>query len=129
MNNAQPFDVSKLEDEIAEITSMTKGQPIAPYAYREDLDLGRITADAVRASHEEAAKAITELGLLAVERVKKLDQMKVEAEDLAQACLDLAAQYRSKGDRDAEVIETTHRLNDEARQVIEDMRKKLEART
>jgi hypothetical protein len=89
-------------------------------------DLGRITAEAVKKSHDETAKAITDLGIKAAARVDRLNQIKIEADALAAACLDLAAKYRAKGEAEADIIERTARENNEARDIVEAMVKKIE---
>lgn len=88
-------------------------------------DLGRITAEAINADYEEAAKALAELGKMLSERIAALDKLRQDAQIALRDCLDTAQSYREAGRRHAERIESTAAMTAEVRDTCEAMRKKL----
>jgi hypothetical protein len=132
------FDVADVQHDVEEVllTMPSRPRPIdfAPPAIRASLeqpqitsdDLGRITADAIKTSHEAVAAAITSLGVELAENVRRIEILKTSSEATIKACLDAAEEYRAKGRADAERIETASRMNDEVRDAVDSMRKKIE---
>jgi hypothetical protein len=88
-------------------------------------DLGKITAEAVKTSYEETAKAIASLGVEAAKRVTEIEQLKAKQEELSKACLELADQYRKEGEKQAKAIADASTHLDACRDWIGEMRKKL----
>lgn len=119
------FNLSQLEDAIRErpyANTLSENVKTLPNAD----DLGRITAGAINASHEEVAKALALLATELAENVAKIELLKKNAEESMQMCLDIAERARQKGKADAERIEAAHNRNNQVREMIVTMREKVE---
>lgn len=121
-----PFDVSTLEQEVRD----TMPGSYAPSTQTEQPqvtaeDIGRITAEAITAAHEAAANALTELGKELADRMRLIDQLKIDSDAALKDCLDTAENYRKAGVKAAEQIKTTSALTEEVRNTCEAMRKKI----
>lgn len=119
------FNLSQLEDAIRErpyANTLSENVKTLPNAD----DLGRITAGAINASHEEVAKALALLATELADNVAKIELLKKNAEESMQMCLDIAERARQKGKADAERIEAAHNRNNQVREMIVTMREKVE---
>lgn len=119
------FNLSQLEDAIRErpyANTLSENVKTLPNAE----DLGRITAGAINASHEEVAKALALLATELADNVAKIELLKKNAEESMQMCLDIAERARQKGKADAERIEAAHNRNNQVREMIVTMREKVE---
>jgi hypothetical protein len=130
-----PFDVNALEEEVmSALPKHSRNLDPIDYAPTPRVakaptaeDIGKVTAEAIKLSHEVAAEALTKLGTELAERVHQIELLKIDADETLKACLDLAEKYREKGRLDGAAVIETARLNAEAKLMIDEMRKRLEA--
>jgi ribosomal protein L18 len=122
MTNPHARVIIDSESDRYEIDQLADRQPKLATAE----DLGHITADAIKSSHEAVAEALSVLAAELADNVRKIELLKKNAEDSMKMCLDIAERAREKGKNDAERIEAAHNRNNEIRKTIEMMREKLE---
>jgi hypothetical protein len=122
-----PFDVSKLQDDVEE---QMRALPLIPFSPPPPVpvsaeELGRITADAVKAAHESAVKALEDLCSDIAQRVSAIEQLKADSLNQIEECKELANQYRESGNMMAAKVEHATAELKEARELIESIRKKI----
>lgn len=117
----EPFDVSQLEDEVRATMPTIVPQPAYPAE-----DLGRITAEAIASQHEAAAQALSALGTELAERIRKIEQLKADAEIALKDCLETAQRYRDEGKRAATQIEEAAELTKEVRETCATLGRRLD---
>jgi len=88
-------------------------------------DLGRITADVIKAAHEEAATALEALGKEIQQRMVQIETLKMQAIQQIIDCKDLAEQHRERGKHMSTQVEMAAMDLGEAKDLIDSMRNKI----
>lgn len=132
-----PLDVTQIDEEISSWhtpvpTLQYQDQP-SDWSRKDDLarieriteDIGRITAEAIKADHEAAAAALEALGTDIVDRVRRIEVLKFQSQEMLEEINRLADKHREAGLHHASQVESTATDLAEARQMIDEMRKKM----
>ena len=108
-------DADNLESEISDMLRTDRRplvtQPLAP----EPDDIGRLSAEAVLAQYDHAAKCVEELGLEVKDRIRKLEDQLKEADADLKLIGEAANKIREKG-------KLVHMQIEEASQLSKDIR-------
>jgi hypothetical protein len=120
-----PIDLDRMESEI-------RAEKLPPVNYDPPQltktaaeDIGRITADAIAASHEAAAVALAELGKELAAHIAQIDTLKLAADEALKDCLDVAQSYREAGIKSSAKIERTSQLVAEVRDLCKTLKTKI----
>lgn len=130
MQANEPFDVRKLEEDISDVIPRRQRDVPLPMPMLEQPqvsaeDLGRITAEAIKAAHESAASSLDKLGKEIAERIARIEQLKAQALQQIEDCKELAEKHRDAGKTMSIQVESAAADMAEARDMIEGMRKKI----
>jgi hypothetical protein len=139
-----PFDVKALEDEIRDTMSLQTRyynddapKLWTPVTVRHDLavqitsqptaeDLGKITAEAVKADHDEMIESLYNLGQELESQVRQIEEViKLENQKMQADIKELIEQCREQGKLHALKIEAKARDLAESRAVLEELRGKI----
>ena len=146
-----PFDVNTIEDDIRDTLSHPRDSflgsvdeitdetplPMVEYAPRIPTgltadgfvatteDIGKITAEAVKANHEQAAKALETLGQEIVFQVSQIEQLKMTSQKMLEEIKEMVEAYRDQGKSHALQIEAKATDLADVRTKIDEMRRKI----
>jgi predicted LPLAT superfamily acyltransferase len=88
-------------------------------------DLGRLSAEAVQAQYEEAAKSVEAMGNAVKDRIVKLEAALHECDADMKALAEMAASVREKGKLIFAQIEEANNVSKDIRTACEDFKKKV----
>jgi len=132
-----PLDVTQIDEEInswhTPVPSLQYQDQPSDWSRKDGLariervaeDIGRITAEAIKADHEAAAVALEALGTDIVDRVSRIEVLKLQSQEMLKEINRLADKHREAGQQHASQVESTATDLAEARQMIDEMRKKM----
>jgi hypothetical protein len=90
------------------------------------IDLGRMTGEAIKQSGESVAEALTTLSTALAANVDRLDIVKTEADATLKGILSLIDKCREKAKTNAALVEQAAKVNQEARDMVDAMRKRID---
>ena len=108
-------DADDFEGQLGEILRDTRQRPVTQPAAPEPDDIGRLSAEAVLAQYDHAAKCVEELGLEVKDRIRKLEDQLKEADADLKLIGEAANKIREKG-------KLVHMQIEEASQLSKDIR-------
>ena len=111
-------DLDNLERDVA---SALNRQPV------QEQDIGRLSAEAVLAQYEAAAKSVEGMGDEIKDRIKRLEAALVEADQDLKLVAEAAAAIREKGRLVYVQIEEASGVSEKIRNACADFRKKVAA--
>jgi hypothetical protein len=97
-----PVNLQALEDEVGEVIRTVRRPEITPIdeaAEHEQPDLGRLSADAVMATAESAAKEVESLKAMVKELAPELEKSMAEMDKSLATIAEAAKQVRDRGER------------------------------
>jgi methyl-accepting chemotaxis protein len=97
-----PVNLQALEDEVGEVIRTVRRPEITPIdeaAEHEQPDLGRLSADAVMATAESAAKEVESLKAMVKELAPELEKSMQEMDKSLHTIAEAAKQVRDRGER------------------------------
>jgi hypothetical protein len=94
------------------------------YGFKDE-DIGRLSAEAVQKQYEVAAKAVTEMGEVIKERIKRLEQALQECDNDMKVIAEMAAAIVDKGTHVAAEIEHTNAVAADIRTACAEFQKKI----
>jgi uncharacterized coiled-coil DUF342 family protein len=92
-------------------------------------DIGRLSAEAVLKQYEAAAEAVTKMGEVIKERIKRLEQCQQECDNDMKTIAEMAAAIIDKGTHVAAEIEHTNAVATDIRTVCADIQQKIVGKT
>jgi hypothetical protein len=115
-----------IESEVAQQVSTRRWTNPSPLAQQQPLDdLGRMSAEAVLAQYEAAAKAVEEMGSHIKDRVSALDESLRETDRDLKLIAEAAAAIRDKGKRVQLQIEEVSSLSRDIRDACTEFKRKM----
>jgi hypothetical protein len=135
----QPLNLNEIEadlvDELARLPPPTYRQQgpdeFAPPAVRSrdalqmEVDLGRLTAEAVKSGYDRTAAEIEAMGVELNKNLDRIESTKQDTVALIEELQAVASQYRQEGQRVKEQIEAHAVLTSEARTTAKALKEKI----
>jgi hypothetical protein len=120
-------EANDLEQEIGDMLRDTRQRPVIQPAAPPADDIGRLSAEAVLAQYDHAAKCVEELGLEVKERIRKLEGQLKEADADLKLIAEAADKIRDKGKMVHLQIEEASQLSKDIRETCAEFVRKVGA--
>lgn len=124
-SDVAPFDVTTIEDDIAEALEVARYIKPAQRAATVD-DIGTLSAEAVASQFEEAAKAVEQMGADLLDCVRRAEVMAADCKTAIAYVQETADKYREEAKLIRDRIEHVSNLTVEVRSACDEMRRKIE---
>jgi hypothetical protein len=121
------IEADDLENEIGDMLRDTRQRPVIQPAAPQQDDIGRLSAEAVLAQYDHAAKCVEELGLEVKERIRKLEDQLKEADADLKLIGEAANKIREKGKLVHAQIEEASQLSKDIRETCAEFVRKVGA--
>lgn len=124
-SHIRAVDIDAFEKDVQ--SALTNQRAGAVIQHVDEKDVGRLSAEAVLAQYEAAAKAVEGMGNEIKERIKRLEAALIEADKDMKLVAEAAAAIREKGKLVYIQIEEASELSSGIRNACADFRKKVGA--
>jgi hypothetical protein len=116
--------VNTVEAALSEFREISASIPTAPLAM-PDMDIGRLSAEAVHQQYELAAKAVAGMGEVVKEHIARLETTLRECDADMKSIAEASAEIASKGKLVAAEIEHTNAIAAEIRSMVTEFKRKV----